>query len=468
MYKSFALVAFAAVVAAWDPERKVISHGKHGKIVTKGHNIQGLGLRLGDNRLGGKLGVRGGLVGRGLIGLGRTHHESGNDGEYGNDDREIGNDDMEYGNDDMEFGAQQNVGTLGIAGHGAHNYQNQLLRVGGVGRTLNRVISEKKAGADNDDFGDHAVERDQVGYMRRVARNGPEFGDFDGDSYGTTDSIDHTAFDDYHGEPHHDNHDDREADHDDEARHRSVWDYTTASDHDENHTHAGLIRDHRGRHRQYGFTTGVQGSVGGRFLSKHGREDIRDAVVGYGRTGHVNGHGLVDANRGIGAGPHGHQESESIGRFGVAGFGRAAQYGVGGYRSGYGIGGYGRGYGYGGYQDVDLSRGYGYGRGYGGYDDGYGYDAGYDRGYGYGGYGRQLGGYGYKQPIARASSRKQYGGYGLGGYGGRAYGVGAQDGHGFGLGLGSRGLGLGSRAVGIGARGGFGKGLGKGYGKNDW
>ena len=425
MYKSFAIAALAAVVAAWDPERK--THHKHGHghhAHGASHSIQGLGLRLGDRRGYGYGHGYGAGYGHGHgygLGHGRTHHESGNDGEYGNDDLEIGNDDQEYGNDDAELGDQQQVGTLGLAGHGAHNYQNQLLQVGGVGATMNAQMSQKKAGADNDDFGDHAVERDQVGYMRRVAHEGPEFGDYDGDSYGTTDSVDHTAFDDYHGEPHHDNHDDREADHDDEARHRGIWDYTTASDHDENHTHAGLIRDHRGRHQQFGYTAGVGGSAGGRFLSKHGREDVRDAVVGYGRTGHVGGHGLVDANRGIGAGPHGHQESES-GAYGRAGYGRAAGYGVRGY--GYGVGGYG---------------GLGYGRGYGGYG---GYDAGYGRSYG--GYGGYDGGYG--------------------GYGGRSYGVGAAGGYGgYGAGrLGGYG-GYGGRSYGVGAaRGGYG-----GYGK-DW
>ena len=418
MNSSFALCALAAVVAAWDPEARSYGSG-YGKVSTGyGHNAgygrgghAGIGLGFGDSKRGG---------------YGKTYDSL--DGEYGNDDNEFGNDDFEFGNDDNEFGNQQRTGSLGLGAAGAHNYQNNLLNVGGIGKTVNRQVRVSKSSADNDDFGDHSVERDHVGYSRRVARGGPEFGDFDGDSYGTTDSIDHTAFDDYHGEPHHDNHDDREADHDDEGRHQGVWDHQIGHDHDENHTHAGLIRSHNGRQVQYGATNGVRGSAGGQFLSKHGAEDVRDARYGYGRTGHGNGygHGLVDAHRGVGAGAHGHQESEGYGSYGGYGAGYGAGYGSG-YGSGYGQrSGYGSGYGVvgrrSGYGQDSYGSGYGqtgYGSGYGGY----GRQSGY--GSGYGGYGRQSGygsGYGNNSYGSGYGERSYGSGYGSNaGYGRQAW-----------------------------------------------
>merc|ERR1739847_211643 len=398
MFNSFALAALAAVTVAWGEHRHHHGHrghGLYGGYGGYGGYGRGYGVALSAGRDGFTYGRD---LGRGLAGAEAEDvagKGDGVDGEYGNDDKEYGNDDAEFGNNDAEYGNTRG-GRLGLGTLGGHGYQNRLLAVGGVGNKVNGLVKSVKHRADNDDFGDHAVERDQVGYSRRYAHPvGPEFGDFDGDGYGTTDSIDHTAYDDWHGEPLHDNHDDSEAAHDDEGRHRGVWDYNVRGDHDDNHAHYGLRQNHAGRAHRFGHTHGDMGSAGGLVLSKHGREDFRDD----GPTG-LRGHygGLTDAHYGIGVMGKGHRDlteeggyaefnarkedreetnyGEAVGQFGQPtaagqrGFGRFAYgddnrgYGdgfYGGYARGYGgYGGYGRGYGgYGGY------GGFGYGNGYG-------------------------------------------------------------------------------------------------------
>jgi len=95
--------------------------------------------------------------------------------------------DYAQSDDEDEFGFEDYK--LGLGEAGQHRYQNQLLDFGEAGDDINAQVSSSKRSADNDTYGDHAVERDAVGYSRRQAHAyGPEFGDHDGDNYGQRDN----------------------------------------------------------------------------------------------------------------------------------------------------------------------------------------------------------------------------------------------------------------------------------------
>ena len=468
--KSFAVAALASVAAAWGENL-----GKNlGRASIKGHGIglgyaqsgvgvydqgyAGYGYKGGYDSIGGgqsAMGLRATLKG----GRGRSSDKlvkNFGDHEYGNDDMEYGNDDMELGNDDEEYGTN-----MGVELGGEHLASNRLLQVGGVGNNLNKRLLVDKQRADMDRGSDHEGHRGHIGYNRRFASQvGPEFGDRDGSAYGNTDTVDLTALNDDAGEPHHDDHDDREQPHDDEGRHRSVFEYNL-----ENEPRVQGIR---------GFDlAGTQG------FAQPGRHHER-AVSGHGKGfGQMAGEGpAIDIQ------PRGPGNYGGNGGYGVRGYDSTGlgfeQHDVGIIRRaniddrqlpqarGADLGGRGpvRGVGLNRVQSRgDLggltNRGV-YGYGLGGIDRGLNGINGLGvRGYGgYGGYG-VYGGYG-----GVGLGYGGYGGYGLGGYGG--YGYGDNLGYGYG-GYGGRGLGLGRRGI-VGNRGLIGgRGLvgGRGYGYSD-
>merc|ERR1719468_1016313 len=378
MNKTFAVATLAAVAAAWGEDL-----GHHG--LSRGYDADLSYAQSGHGRVGyGRVGyggrsVQGGYDVNTVLGRQHGHHTQQQkmdlgDHEYGNDDHELGNDDREYGNDDREYGT--NGGALG----GEHAASNRLIRVGGVANKMNGLVHVSKARADMDRSSDHEGHRGHIGYNRRIAHeHGREFGDRDGSQYGNTDTIDLTAENDDHGEPHHDDHDDRESNHDDEARHIGVWDHDI---------------------EQYGRR--VQGSAG-----------VRGYGRGYGQLGRHHERGISGHGKGYSQ-MHGEGPSADVRGY-DRGYQGDADLGVS-YRQGYGIA---HGSGYGGSYDgagqdhaLDIEEGRGYGRGYG-----YGRDLGYGRGYGYGddlGYGR---GYGYGRDLGYAE--RSYGN----GYDSRSYGA---------------------------------------------
>ena len=359
---------------------------------------------------------------------------------------------------------------MGVSLGGEHDASNRLIQVGGVAKPLNKRILVDKQRADMDRGSDHEGHRGHIGYNRRFASQvGPEFGDRDGSAYGNTDTVDLTALNDDAGEPHHDDHDDRDQPHDDEGRHRSVWEYNL-----ENEPRVQGIRGfdlagtqgfrQPGRHHERAVSGHGKGF--GQMQGEGPAIDIQPRGPGnyggnggYGAKGFDStGNGFEQHNVGIikRANIDDRQLPQARG-LDLSGRGTVSKVGLNSLQSRGDLGGLINGRkaqidrrgNLGGQKGLLLgNRGLGLRRGTLGVDRGLGYDG---LGYGRGGVGYGIGGGIYDG----------YGSRGLGyGYGSRGlgYGYGSRD---LGYGYGNRGLGIGSRGLGYGYGS---RGLGYGYG----